>query len=82
MHIEFGYGCYDGGVDENEIPHGKGKITYYKQGTTIPDGTVEAQFNHGEIVGAVTVDYLDGGLYVGDYDKDKRNSMHCAMMWS
>lgn len=70
MHIDFGYGCYDGGVDENQFPHGKGKITYYKEGTTTPDGTVEAEFNHGVFASDVTVDYLDGGIYVGQYDKD------------
>lgn len=70
MHIDFGYGCYDGGIDYRKFPHGKGKITYYKEGTTIPDGTVEAEFNHGVFVGDVTVDYLNGAIYVGAYDKD------------
>lgn len=68
MHIDFGYGYYDGGVDENQHPHGKGIITYYKPNTKIVDGSIEANFNHGVIVGDTLVDYKDGTKYLGGYD--------------
>ena len=71
MHIEFGYGCYDGDVDYNQYPHGKGKITYYKPDTQIPDTSVEAEFVNGVLTGDATVKFSDGETYVGGYNKDE-----------
>ena len=69
MYIDFGYGCYDGGLNADNIPHGKGTITYYEPNTTIPSGKVTGEFFNGEFVGDVTVDYCNGAVYVGEYDR-------------
>ena len=80
MHIEFGYGCYDGDVNSDQMPHGKGTITYYKENTKIPDGKVSSEFVHGVMVGDATVDYCNGSIYVGKYDKSEGHRIEYGVM--
>ena len=83
MRIDFGYGHYDGGVDSNQYPHGKGTIYYYKPDTKIIDGSVEATWVNGVMQGDATVRYGEHGeygIYVGQYDKSEGHRIGYGVM--